>query len=122
MQTKNDQPIHLQDVIIGILGTIAIILITILFVANAKPNAALADGMTVAAGDFVLTVGQVDIADEEYIYLLDVPAGLLIAYRFNPTRKEIEIVQGIDIGEIRKRANEATSNRSQGRTGRGSRP
>lgn len=122
MQTNNDHPMHFQDVTIGILGTIAIILITILFVANAEPNAALADGMTVAAGDYVLTVGEVDIADEEYVYLLDIPAGLLIAYRFNPTSKEIEIVQGIDIGEIRKKANEAASNQSQGRKGRGRRP
>ncbi len=57
--------------------------------------------MTTSAGDYVLTVGKVAAADEEYVYVLDSPSAKLIAYRFNPSRQQIEIVQGIDLSELR---------------------
>ena len=101
MQTKPIRPMDSRDFAIGILSTAALILLVGLLIINTRPEPAWADGMTTTGGDYVLTVGQLAVADEEYVYVLDAPGEKLIAYRFNAPRQQIDIVQGIDLAELR---------------------
>jgi hypothetical protein len=58
--------------------------------------------MTVAGGDYVLTVGSLTQGDEEFVYAIDTREEKLLVYRFDTNRKQIEIVQGIDLAELRR--------------------
>ncbi len=87
---------------IGILSTTAVILLVGLLFLNSRPQPAWASGMTSGAGDYVLTVGSDASADEELVYVIDAPGQKLIAYRFATGRQQIEIVQGIDLAELRE--------------------
>lgn len=88
---------------IGILSTTAVVLLVGLLLLNGAPPPAWGSGMTTDAGDYVLTVGQYESPDEELVYVIDTPTEKLIAYRFNGGRQQIEIVQGIDLAELRQR-------------------
>jgi hypothetical protein len=99
-----------KDFAIGILSTTAVILLVGVVIMNTRPEPVRADGMTTSTGgDYVLTVGGVSIVDEECLYVLDAPAQKLIAYRFDAGRQQIEIVQGIDLSELRKADDNATA-------------
>lgn len=89
---------------IGILSVTATILLTGLLVIGTRPAPVLADGMSVTGGDYVMLVGAYEEVDEEFVYLIDAPTERIIVYRFNAGRSQIEIVQGIDFGQIRKTA------------------
>lgn len=93
-----------KSLTIGVLSTTAVILLVGLLVIHTRPAPAFASGMTTTSGDFVMTVGSDASGDQELVYLLDVPVGRLIAYRFNAGRQSIEIIQGIDLNAIRKPA------------------
>lgn len=103
---------------IGVLSTTAAILLVGLLVIHSRPEPARADGMTTSAGAYVLSVGGVSIADEEYLYVLDAPAQKLIAYRFDAGRQQIEVAQGIDLAELRRAAEQAQQQPGQSRSGR----
>ncbi|MGB2988064.1 MAG: hypothetical protein WBE26_19520 [Phycisphaerae bacterium] len=107
---------------IGILSTTAAILLVGLLIINTRPEPVWADGMTVTGGDYVLTVGGVSTADEEYLYVIDAPAGKLISYRFDTGRKQVEIVQGIDLSELRRITSQPTQPRSGKQDSRQQRP
>lgn len=93
-----------KNLTIGVLSTTALILLVGLLVIHTRPAPAFASGMTTTSGDFVMTVGSDASGDQELVYLLDVPVGRLIAYRFNSGRQSIEILQGIDLNAMRKPA------------------
>ena len=89
---------------IGVLSTTAVVLLVGLVVVHSRPQPVMADGMTILAGDYSMTVGALTQVDEDWLYVIDNPEKKLISYRFNTTSGEIEVVQGIDLGEIRDMA------------------
>ena len=89
---------------IGVLSTTAVMLLVGLIVIQSRPAPALADGMTLVAGDYILTVGSLNQVDEDFLYVIDNSESKMIAYRFNGFRDKIEIVQGIDLEEVRRAA------------------
>ena len=123
MRQPTDKLDDSRDFVIGILSTTAAILLVGLLVINTRPEPAMADGMTTTSGSYVMTVGSVT-PDEEYVYILKSPAERLIAYRFNDTRQQIEIVQGIDLAELRSSASGQSTSPQRGRRpgSRGRRP
>jgi hypothetical protein len=96
-----------RNFVIGILSTTAVMLLVGLIVVNTRPVPARADSMTVVSGDYVLTVGGLTQIDEDMLYVIDNPEAKMIVYRFDTRRGKIAIVQGIDLAEIRKAAEEA---------------
>ena len=108
---------------IGILSTTAVILLVGLVVVHTRPDPAFAAGMTTTSGDYVLTVGTATIGNEEVLYVIDAPAEKLIAYRFHGARREIEVVAGVDLKELRDAAAAAGQPQpGQQRPGRTRRP
>lgn len=111
---------------IGILSTTAVILLVGVLLVQSRPRPALASGVTTSGGNYVMTVGSVSIDDEELLYLIDAPKQKLVIYRFDAGKKEIEVVQGISLEEMRaatggtqgQRGNQPT----RGRSRRGGRP
>ncbi|RME40955.1 MAG: hypothetical protein D6788_02260 [Planctomycetota bacterium] len=99
-RTKLDR----TDFGLGVLSITAVVLFVAWILPAGRPTPALADGMTTSGGDYVVSVGAVDVADEEYVYVMDVPTERIIAYRFDLRRKAIDLVQGIDFGDIRRKA------------------
>jgi hypothetical protein len=91
-----------KNFIIGVLSTTASVLLVGLLLLQGQARTARAEGMTTAGGNYVLTVGRLNGGDEELLYLIDTGSDKLIAYRFDAVRKTIEVVQGIDLGEIRR--------------------
>ena len=87
---------------IGMLSTTAVILLVGIVIVQSAPPSVRADGMTVAGGDYVVTVGARTQTDEDYVYVIDVPAEKMIAYRFDTGRQQIEIVQGLDLSVLRQ--------------------
>ncbi len=103
---------------IGILTTTAVILLTALVILQTLPQPAVASGgMTVTGGDFVMTVGRDSSGDQEFVYVIDGSSQRLIVYRFDTARKQIQIAQGLDLGELRSEKNPAQG-RGRNRPGR----
>ena len=98
-------PADRRDVAIGALSIVAVILFVTLFLSDrggAPP--AFADGMSVSGGDYVVAVGGAVLADEDFVYVIDIPMERVIAYRFDAARQQIEIVQGVELSELRTEA------------------
>lgn len=91
-----------KNFLIGLLSTTASILLVGLLLLQGQARTAHAEGMTTSGGNYILTVGRQNNGDEELLYLIDAGSDKLIAYRFNSVSKTIELVQGIDLGEIRR--------------------
>ena len=91
-----------KDFAIGVLSTTGAILLVGLVLVQTQPKAAFGDGMTVSGGGYTLTVGRVGPADEELVYVIDHAAEKMVSYRFNFQRAQIETVQGIDLGQLRR--------------------
>lgn len=91
-----------KNFVIGVLSTTASILLVGLLLLQGQARTAHAEGMTTSGGNYILTVGRLNQGDEELLYLIDTGSDKLIAYRFDAIRKTIEVVQGIDLGEIRR--------------------
>ena len=94
---------------IGVLSTTASILFVGLLLLQNQSQTASAAGMTTSGGNYILTVGRLNQTDEELLYLIDSGSDKLIAYRFDATRRSIEVFQGVDLGEIRRAATPAGS-------------
>lgn len=97
-----ESPVDSKNFAIGVLSTTAMILLVGLVVVQTAPPSVRADGMTVAGGDYVVTVGARTQTDEDYVYIIDVPAEKMIAYRFDTAKQQIEIVQGMDLSVLRQ--------------------
>ena len=102
-----EAPTNSKNVAIGALSTTAAILFVGLVLIQTRPQPTQADGMTIVAGDYVLTVGELNRLDEELLYVIDAPAQRLISYRLDIGRKQIELVQGIDLEEMRRQTGDA---------------
>ncbi len=93
-----------KDLTVGVLSITSVILLVGLAIIHTRPAPVLADGMTVARGDYIMTVGSSTQVDEELVYLIDLPEQKMIVYRFDAGRHQIDLVQGIDLAEMRKAA------------------
>ena len=71
----------------------------------------------VSKGGLTILATQVD-TDHDMIYVLDSRSQRLVAYLFDPNRKEIERLAGLDIGEVMARQTKSGSRRSSGGGGR----
>lgn len=86
---------------VGVLSITAVILLAALVMIHAFPAPVIASGgMTVSAGEYVVTVGK-DAGDQEFIYIIDSVSDRLIVYRFDNSRKQIVLAQGIELAELR---------------------
>jgi len=94
--------IHSTNFAIGVLSTTAVILLVGLILVQTRPQVLRADGMTTYAGEYVLTVGSLSNVDEELVYVINVPEEKLVTYRFDSHRRQIEVVQGIDLAPLRR--------------------
>ena len=99
-----------KDLTIGLLSTTAVILLVGLVVVHSRPGPALAVGATVATpmGEYVMSVGAWT-SDEEVVYVTDSAAGRMIVFRFNSSTQQIDLVQGVDLAEMRRTAEAAAT-------------
>ncbi|UCE61642.1 MAG: hypothetical protein JSU63_07815 [Phycisphaerales bacterium] len=89
-----------KDYAIGILSTTAVILLVGIMVIHSRPDPAMATGMTVSGGGYVMTVGAISIGDEELLFVIDTQAGKMIAYRFDIRSHQVNVVQGFDLDSL----------------------
>ena len=101
-QEKESSGMESRNLAVGVLSTTAVILLVGLAIIHTRPTPAQADGMTVARGDYLMTVGSGTQVDEELIFLIDVPEQKMIIYRFDAGRHQIDIVQGVNLAEMRE--------------------
>lgn len=109
MQSEHDHRddrIGTKNFAIGVLSTTAVILLVGLVLLHTGREPVWAAGMTAQGGEYVLTVGTGVFRDEELVYVIHAPTQRMITYRFDTGRKEIEIVQGTDLAELRQAAGE----------------
>jgi len=93
-----------RDFAIGVLSTSAIILFVGVLIVGTQPQGAQAGAMTTTNGEYVLTVGPLTMDNEELVFVLNAPTEKMVAYRFDNSKRNIEVVQGIDLAEMRKAA------------------
>jgi len=86
---------------IGVLATTAVVLLVGILAFQTPQQPAYADGMTILKDDYSLAVGAATKNDEDLVYLIDGPGEKLAVYRFDGLRKEILLVQGIPLKEMR---------------------
>jgi len=87
---------------IGVLSTTATILLVGVILVHSRSNEALANGMTTSGGGYAVTVGNLTQHDEELVYVIDSSTDKMIVYRFDGSRHQIELVQGIDFAEMKR--------------------
>jgi len=108
---ERQSDMHTKNFTIGILSTTSAILLVGLIAIHSRPVQVYADGMTVSGGDYIVSVGANDDQDEEFIFIIDVPSEKLITYRFNRNQIRIEIVNGIDLAQMREAADQQPSSK-----------
>ena len=89
---------------VGVLSTTATILLVGVVLLYSRPDAVRAEGMTTSGGNYVVTVGSLTKGDEELVYVLDTAADKMLVFRFDANRRQIEIVQGVDLAEALRTA------------------
>lgn len=87
---------------IGVLSTTATILLVGVVLLYSRPDIVRADGMTASGGGYIVTVGSLTQNDEELVYVIDATTEKMIAYRFDGNRRQIELVQGVDLAELKR--------------------
>jgi len=87
---------------IGVLSTTATILLVGVILVHSRSNEALADGMTATGGGYIVTVGNLTWNDEELVYVVDTSTDKMTVYRFDGNRRQIELVQGVDLAELKR--------------------
>lgn len=97
-------PTDTKNFAIGVLSTTAVILFVGLLIVQSRPSEVYASGMTTSGGGYIMTVGAMTQNDEEVVYVLDTRSQKLVVYRFDGNRREIQILQGIDLSDLRKGA------------------
>ncbi len=93
-----------KDMTIGILSTTAVILLVGILIIHSRPEPALASGMTVSGGRYVMTVGGVTIDDEELVFVIDSPEQKMLVYRFDTRSGELQINQRYSLKELSEAA------------------
>lgn len=97
-----EQTMDSKNFAIGVLSTTATVLLVGVVLLYSRPDDVRADGMTTSGGRYVVTVGSLTQGDEELIYVLDTSADKMVVYRFDGNRRQIEILQGIDLTEVQR--------------------
>ncbi len=95
------EPVDRGFFAVGVLSVTAVMLFVGILIVQMFPATVHADGMSVSGGDYTMTVGALAETDEEYIYVIDMPSSKMAIYRFNVTKHRIEIIQGIELSELR---------------------
>lgn len=67
---------------------------------------AMASGMTASSGSYVITVGSLTDRDEELVYVVDSSAQRMASYRFDSKSKQLELIQQLNLEDMRRRAEE----------------
>ncbi len=102
---------------IGVLSTTAVVLFVGLLLVNFQAPRVLASGMSASGGEYTMTVGTFAQNDEEFVYVIKARSEKLAVYRFDASRKEIQIVDGVDLKQMR-----AAASGGSAQPGRGGRP
>jgi hypothetical protein len=94
---------------IGVLSITAMILFVGLLVMHAQAPAAHASGMTASdrGGNYSFTVGRIN-PNEEWLYVIDSRRARLVVYRYNGMQRQIDLVTGLDLNEMRSAVNEGS--------------
>jgi len=87
--------------LIGMLSTTAAILLSALVIVSSAARTASAGPMTTSGGDYVMTVGSLMNRDEEFVFLTHTSSEKMIVYRFDAGRRQVEVVQGLDLAALR---------------------
>ncbi len=87
---------------IGILSTTATVLLVGIVLLHSRPDVARAGGMTTAGSRYIVTVGSITQIDEELVYVLDTSMDRMIVYRFDGIRRQLEVLQGINLAELNR--------------------
>lgn len=91
-----------RAIAVGALSMSAVCLLVSIILGERAMQPVFASGVTASSGDYVVTVGSLSDRDEELVYVIDAAAQRMIVYRFDPGKKQIEIVQPLDLEAIRK--------------------
>jgi hypothetical protein len=102
-----------KNLTIGVLSTTAAIMLVGLVLVTCRTSPVIAAGMTEHGGDYIMTVGASPQADEQFLYVIDVPLQKMVVYRFvyDSTRAAVDMLQGIDLGEFREKAGQPAGRR-----------
>lgn len=90
-----------QNFVIGVLSTTSAIFLAALLIISSRSQPVMASGMTTQGGRYGMTVGSAPSGDEEFIYVIDSATERLVVYRFDTTRKQIQLAQGFDFRNLR---------------------
>jgi hypothetical protein len=88
---------------IGILSVTAVILLVGILVIHSMPTPAAASGMTQTGGNYVLSVGRLNL-NEEVLYVVDSSDAKVLLYAIDIARKQIVPQGGIDLNQYRQAA------------------
>lgn len=86
---------------IGVLSTTAAIMLVGLVVVATRPASVSAAGMTATGGDFIMSVATTPQTDEEFLFVVDVPAQKMVVYRFDANKGVVDVIQAVDLSEFR---------------------
>lgn len=92
-----------KNLTIGVLSVTSVILFVGLLVIHSMPQPALGAGMTASGGDYTMTVGEIN-QTEELLYVVNSSTARMIIYGFNTATKKIEIIQPVDLNDMRQAA------------------
>ncbi|UCF32368.1 MAG: hypothetical protein JSV78_08525 [Phycisphaerales bacterium] len=111
---------------IGVLSVTAVILLVGILVIHSMPTPAAASGMTQTGGNYVMSVGRLNV-NEEVLYVIDSSDAKVLLYAFDIARKQIVPQSGIDLNEYRQAAagqgqQQQQQPQQRGRPGRHRRP
>ncbi len=81
---------------IGVLSTTAVILFVGLLVLETRPQPAYAASMNAQGGDYLVATGQLQDT-EELLYVIDARNQVLVVYRFDINRKQINLTDRQDL-------------------------
>jgi len=101
MTARASRPIDRDTFATGILSITAIVMLVGLIIVQSSPPAVRGDAMTVSGGDYLMTVGSLADTDEDYLYIIDTPSSKMAVYRFDTATDRIQIVQGIELKNLR---------------------
>jgi hypothetical protein len=117
--TTKESIMDSKNFAIGVLSTTAVILFVGLLVVQSRPEPAYAFGMNAQGGDYLLTTGQMQPA-EELLYVIDAASQKMLVYRFDINTRQIIRASGEDLDKLRQRTGDSSdTTKRRGTRGRG---
>lgn len=93
-----------KDLTIGILAVTAVVLFVALVLLHAlAPQPALAAGQSVTGGQYVVSTQRID-DNSELLVIMNTSVQAMNYYIFNNATRQIELLQTIDVQDLRRRA------------------